>query len=173
MNWPAEALAAVRDFLNTGGPVLWAILFATVVLWTLLLERYWFVRIAFVRRSAAWLAAWEGRDDRTSWRARSIRDGLLSEARRQLHQGLPLIRGLIGICPLLGLLGTVTGMILVFDVISILGTGDARPMASGIWRATVPTMAGLVAALSGLVFTSHLDHLVRREAHRLETGLSS
>ncbi len=63
----------------------------------------------------------------------------------------------MAVCPLLGLLGTVTGMIHVFDVMAIQGSGNARAMAAGISMATTPTMAGMVVALSGLFFSSRLQ----------------
>jgi len=68
----------------------------------------------------------------------------------QLQQSLGLIKSLVAVCPLLGLLGTVTGMIEVFDVMAVMGTGSARAMASGISKATIPTMAGMVGALTGV-----------------------
>ena len=64
---------------------------------------------------------------------------------------------------MLGLLGTVTGMIQVFDVLAITGGGDAREMASGVSKATIPTMAGMVAALSGVFASSWLTRTAERE----------
>ena len=66
-----------------------------------------------------------------------------------------MIKTLVSLAPLLGLLGTVTGMIGVFEVLATTGGGDARSMAAGVSQATIPTMAGMVAALSG-VFGNHL-----------------
>ena len=68
-----------------------------------------------------------------------------------------LIKTLMAVLPLLGLLGTVTGMIQVFDVMAFTGTGNARLMAGGVSAATIPTMSGLVAALSGLYLATHLE----------------
>jgi biopolymer transport protein ExbB len=84
---------------------------------------------------------------------------------------MPLLATLIAICPLLGLLGTVTGMIQVFDVLSATGTGNARAMASGIAQATLPTMAGLVVALSGLYFRSRFQRLAERSQQELADRL--
>ena len=50
----------------------------------------------------------------------------------------------IALCPLFGLMGTVTGMIEVFQVMAFTGGGDARSMAGGASKATLPTMAGMV-----------------------------
>lgn len=59
---------------------------------------------------------------------------------------LNLLAALAGLMPIFGLLGTVSGMILTFNVISLHGTGDAQAMASGIAEALITTQAGLVAA---------------------------
>ncbi|TNC90931.1 MAG: hypothetical protein CSH36_11500 [Thalassolituus sp.] len=78
-----------------------------------------------------------------------------------------MIGAMIAVCPLLGLLGTVTGMIEVFDTLAIAGTGNARAMAGGISKATLPTMAGLVVALSGLYFRSRFQRLTQRLTQKL------
>ena len=70
-------------------------------------------------------------------------------------------------CPLLGLLGTVLGMIGVFEVIAINGNDDAQAMANGVYRATIPTMAGLVVALTGIFFTVRLNRVANREISKL------
>jgi biopolymer transport protein ExbB len=74
-----------------------------------------------------------------------------------------LIKTCVALCPLLGLLGTVTGMIEVFEVMAIAGSGNPRSMASGVSKATVPTMAGMVAALSGVAMSTYLETKARRE----------
>lgn len=73
--------------------------------------------------------------------------------------------------PLLGLLGTVTGMIQVFNVMAVAGTSNARLMAAGVSAATIPTMAGLVAALSGLYFASSLQRRAKDKIQILEDSL--
>jgi biopolymer transport protein ExbB len=78
-----------------------------------------------------------------------------------------MIKTLVALCPLLGLLGTVTGMIEVFDVMAVAGNGNPRAMASGVSMATIPTMAGMVAALSGLYMSAQLTNFARDEAQRL------
>jgi len=64
-----------------------------------------------------------------------------------LEQGLPMIKLLAAVAPLLGLLGTVTGMIATFQSISLFGTGDPKLMANGISQALVTTMLGLCIAI--------------------------
>ena len=151
------AVGAVRDFLETGGDVLLVIGFVTLAMWTLLLERFWYfwrVQPGQARRAHE---DWNARSDRSSWRAQQIRRLLISEVHIDLGTGLQMIRTLVALCPLLGLLGTVTGMIEVFDVMATAGSGNARAMAGGVSKATIPTMAGMVAALSGLLLSAQIE----------------
>ena len=168
MLWFYQASGAIRDFMELGGDVLWAIMLVLFMMWTLILERLWYFYRVHPDRKQAILAAWESRADTTSWYARRIREAMISEAGLDLKQNIGMIKALIAICPLLGLLGTVTGMITVFDVMTYSGGGNARAMAGGVSMATVPTMAGMVAALSGVYFGTWLDHKAVTETERLE-----
>ena len=82
------------------------------------------------------------------------------------------IRFLIKLCPLLGLLGTVSGMIGVFDVIASTGNSDVKAMAAGIYRATLPTMAGLILALSALYFSHQIRHQAEQKQAQLSAALN-
>jgi biopolymer transport protein ExbB len=168
MIWFYQAVAAIRDFMELGGDVLWAIMFVLFLMWTLILERLWYFYRVHPGRKQEILGAWEARMDSTSWHAKRIRESLISEAALELKQNVGMIKALIAICPLLGLLGTVTGMITVFDVMTYSGGGNARAIAGGVSMATVPTMAGMVAALSGVYFGTWLEHKAQVEAESLE-----
>ena len=168
MIWFHQAAGAIQDFLELGGDVLWGIMAVLLLMWTLILERLWYLYRVHPRRRRAIVEAWRSRADLTSWYARRIREGLVSEAALELKHNVGLIKALIAVCPLLGLLGTVTGMISVFDVMTYTGGGNARAMAAGVSMATVPTLAGMVAALSGVYFGSWLEHKAQVEAERLE-----
>jgi biopolymer transport protein ExbB len=119
------------------------------------------------------LEQWRARGEQRSWYAHRVREELVSGIRQQLQRNVTMIQTLVAICPLLGLLGTVTGMVAVFDVMAFFGTGNARAMAAGVSKATVPTMAGMVAALSGVYFASHLDRKAVIETERLEDQLAT
>lgn len=162
-----ETLARVLQFLEIGGPVLWGILLASLLLWTLVIERYWFIHWTHRVRFRKQVSAWRQRRDRRSWFARQIRRALISEGATALQAPLPLIKTLTAVLPLLGLLGTVTGMIGTFGVMTRFGTGNARGMAGGISEALVTTMAGLVTALSGLYFSVDLRRRVSAEKQRM------
>jgi biopolymer transport protein ExbB len=169
---PLEAVRGVRDFLELGGNVLATIMLFTVILWAMIYERYSFFRGAFEDLKSRRFAAWQARKERTSWAAHRIREMMISEARMKANANLAYIKVLVALAPLLGLLGTVTGMIEVFDVMAITGSGNARAMAAGISKATLPTMAGLVVALSGLFFTTSLERRAKRSVADLEDGLA-
>lgn len=80
-----------------------------------------------------------------------------------LERGIAMIKLLAAVAPLLGLLGTITGMILTFQSISLFGTGDPKLMAGGISQALVTTMQGLCVAIP-LLF---LHSLVVARSHIL------
>ncbi len=172
MNALQSVANAVLDLIDQGGPVLWVIFATCLLLWLLILERLWFVRITWPSRAARWVEQWNSREDRTSWRARKIRELIVSEVRLELHAMLPFIQLLVALCPLLGLLGTVLGMIGVFEVIAISGNDDAQAMARGVYRATIPTMAGLVVALTGIYFTVRLRRVADHETGHLQDRLT-
>lgn len=157
-----ETIDGIRRFLDTGGPVLWVIGLTAILLGALIVERYWYFHGEFNRLATRQVESWLKRSDRHSRQSLRIRDALISDAAAHLNCTLPLIRMLVTLCPLLGLLGTVTGMMEVFDIIAILGTGNARAMASGISKATIPTMAGMVIAIPGLYFRVGLQREVKR-----------
>jgi biopolymer transport protein ExbB len=164
--WEIEAFAEVREFIETGGDVLLLIAGVTFVMWSLIIERFWYFRAGHRREARRIRGIWEARADHASWNAHQVRRLLVAEMREKLNAGLGLIKTLVALCPMLGLLGTVTGMIEVFDVMAIAGSGNTRGMASGVSKATLPTMAGMVAALSGMLFAIQLERFADSEAER-------
>ena len=75
----------------------------------------------------------------------------------KLQSGLPFIAITAATAPLLGLLGTVAGMIRTFNVITVSGTGDAKPLAGGISEALITTLFGLVVAIPALIIHALLS----------------
>ncbi len=167
----SEMILEVQAFLETGGGVLNFIGWVTIVMWTLMLERFYYFYRVFPRVADDVEKEWGARSEHRSWEAHQIRRLLISEMRMQLEEGLPYIRVLVALCPLLGLLGTVTGMIEVFDVMAIAGSGNAKAMAGGVSKATIPTMAGMVAALSGLILSARLENFAADEGEHLADRL--
>ena len=166
-----QFVSNVLDFIEQGGTVIWAIFFACLLLWTAIVERLWFLRVTYPKQRKKIIEEWKQRADHSSWRARRIREATISEQKMSLHARLRMIQTLILLCPLLGLLGTVTGMVGVFEVIAISGNSDAQNMAKGIYRATIPTMAGLVVALSGYYLAARIKQLADRQSAKLADRL--
>ena len=159
---------AIRSFFEAGGNVLWAIFAVTVLMWTLISERFWFFRFVLPQQVDDVRKEWDARQDTASWRSRRIRQLLISQVSIEVRRYLKIIQVLMILLPLLGLLGTVTGMIQVFNVMAIVGTSNARLMAGGVSAATIPTMAGLVAALSGFYLTVYLQRRAETEIEYIE-----
>ena len=168
-----DAFESLRVFLETGGIVLVLIAINIFGMWTLIFERIWFFQVRYRKDKAHTLALWDSRRERRSWPAQQIRTALISKSREALNDRLSLIQTLIAICPLLGLLGTVTGMIDVFGTMANFGTGNARNVAAGVSKATIPTMAGMVGALSGLFAITYLKRFAQRESELVEDRLTT
>ncbi|HSM68511.1 MAG TPA: MotA/TolQ/ExbB proton channel family protein [Xanthomonadales bacterium] len=168
MIWFYDAVNSIRGFLELGGDVLYGIMATLFLMWTFILERLWYFYKVHPGEKLKIVDLWEARADTTSWYAKRIREQMISQVSLALKRNISLIKTLIAICPLLGLMGTVTGMITVFDVMTFSGSGNARAMAAGVSMATVPTMAGMVAALSGVYFGTWLEHKAVTETEKLE-----
>ena len=168
--WEIETFAVVRSFIEQGGQVLLVIAFVTAMMWTLIVERFWYFRTGFRRESKRIQEIWDARADHSSWNAKQIRRVLISDMSMHLRWGLGTIGTLVALCPMLGLLGTVTGMIEVFDVMAT-GSGNTRGMAAGVSKATLPTMAGMVAAISGMLFHIQLERYATNASERVADQL--
>lgn len=171
MIWLTEIYYAIVGFMERGGPVLPLIAILTFAMWTLIFERFWYFFTEHKVLVKEITDKWEGRPERTSWTAHQVRESLVSQAVAKINGSLPLIQTCVALAPLLGLMGTVTGMVAVFDAMANQG-GDARSMAAGVSMATIPTMAGMVASLSGVFATTVLQRRVDFESEMLEDHLT-
>jgi biopolymer transport protein ExbB len=157
----------VRDFLELGGPVLVVIALVTFIMWGLIFDHLFYLQGSHRQAVQRALQNWKERSDRKSWYAHQIRTRLISVVSQGLERHLRVLKALVALCPLLGLLGTVAGMIEVFDVMAVAGSGNPRSMATGVSKAMITTMAGMVAALSGIFMNVYLQRRVVRERQRL------
>jgi biopolymer transport protein ExbB len=141
----------IEDLMDLGGPVMWPLLAVSLLLWTLILERYWFFLHTLPKlierppppvRSAAAIIE-------------------MAEMKLVLRRHLRLIKTLSGILPMLGLLGTVTGIIETFDLIRIFGSAETRIVAGGVSQALITTLAGLVMGLFGVGVGYNLNRRAR------------
>ncbi len=168
------------DLMARGGPVMWVIFVVAWLAVIMLAERI--IRISRLRHFAvkdqARLARGESLVMQRShspiariiaqldWHSIQGRDDLAQQMNIQLAELMPKLEGTLptiavigSLLPMLGLLGTVTGMIEVFEVIALQGTGEPQEMAHGISQALLTTASGLIIAIP-VIFAHHL--LVRR-----------
>jgi len=172
MLWLTDAFEAIRDFMNLGGPVLRMIAVTIFLMWVLIVERIMYFRTGMKSMARDIHDKWEARPERRSWNAEQIRELMISRFSMRANKGISMIQTFVALCPLLGLLGTVTGMIKVFEVMAVSGSGNVRAMAAGVSQATVPTMAGMVGALSGVLLVTILSRRAAREVQYLEDTLT-
>jgi len=149
MLWLIDSFEAIRDFMELGGPVLRWIAVTIFLMWVLIVERIMFFRSTMKSMAEEILGRWEARPERKSWNAHRIREGMISKFKMETNRSIPMIQTLVALCPLLGLLGTVTGMIKVFEVMAGSGSGNVRGTAAGVAQATVATRGWLGGATSG------------------------
>ncbi len=172
------------EHLEVGGFVMYPLLTVSVIMFFLVVKKYVEIRgfskgdrpvmecLQSIGRSDFTAAPWQKSIIGDFLTKRTFNDDLDSSILEVLKlRQMRFIMGsnktiaiLAGIAPLLGLLGTVTGMITTFMVIAKSGTGDARALASGISEALITTQTGLVVAVPGLF----LANFLRRRSNNLE-----
>ena len=147
----ALPFTSILDFFDRGGPIIVVLFLLAIIMTSLLIERVIFYMTEINSLSKDAYDDIDNSRTKNEWLHNKIKIKNISIINLKANKNILLIQGLIALCPLLGLMGTVTGMIEVFDVMAISGSGNARSMASGVSKATIPTMVGMVLAVSGLL----------------------
>ena len=190
-----ELLFSMEYYISSGGIVMFPILGISFFMWILIINRLLFLRKLYVKNISRNMAGelvknskmphekYQGASSlliREFLAARShdpeLDDFILDETVVRLNLSLDsyllLIKVLAGIAPLLGLLGTVMGMMETFDVITLFGTGNTRAMASGISVALITTQTGLMVSIPGLYMTGFLSRRANNLKYRIAaTGI--
>lgn len=96
-----------------------------------------------------------------------LEEAVLKE-RPKIESGLSLLKIIAAVAPLMGLLGTVVGMILTFQAITIFGAGDPKNMAGGISSALITTVLGLVVAIPTVLLHTIVNGRAKRIIHILD-----
>jgi biopolymer transport protein ExbB len=188
---------AVLELMKAGGWLMWPILACSLVAMTIILERLWSLRRRRVMPADLMEQVWEWQRDQalSPERIQSLaqssplgrllsaglvnrhhsRDGMkeaINDVGRQvvadLERYLNTLGTIAAVSPLLGLLGTVFGMIDIFTVIIDAGVGNPGILAGGISEALITTAAGLTVAIPSLMFHRYFDGLVNRYALAME-----
>ncbi len=183
----------IEAYMDAGGVVIIPLMGVSVVMWILILNRIFFFRQLHRKNMSRKTAAehvkkgkfpnpakYRGAVSLLVTRFLEMRDGRVEADRFILDEAvisivvsldryLSVIDVLASIAPLLGLLGTVTGMIATFDIISVFGTGNAKAMAEGISEALITTQTGLLIAIPGL----YMSNFLKRRAENLKRRVAS
>ena len=160
------------DLLALGGNILGLILVMAFLMWSLLCERLYYLFAVYPAHLREVIQLWNQRPDKTSWYAQQYRDYLSYQIASELKRNYSLIATLIKICPLLGLLGTVAGMLEVFDALAATGSNNPRSMAAGVSKATVSTLAGMVVAIFGMLVSKFAERRANTECDALPSRLA-
>lgn len=164
-------METLADLFHRGGDLLWVIFWFSTFLWTLLLERWWFLS----RQLPLWrkeiLKEWsrfrhlEGKARRVAYEA------FLTIFEERLGRVFPAMQAVAKMLPLLGLLGTTSGISKVFEAMALFGSGNPRAMATGISEALITTLAGLTTALAGIFVLNRLESRLREIRHHFALEL--
>jgi biopolymer transport protein ExbB len=166
-----QLIQGVVHLVGDGGPFVGWIFAAGVLLWGITIERWWYFSRILPGQAAAMQAQWLAREDHNSWCARQVRQAMISRLNQSMTAGFPVLQVLVPMSPLLGLIGTVTGMLEVFDSMALRGNADARSMASGVSQAMICTMTGLAISITGLYPVHYFRTRAARETELLADRL--
>ena len=157
-------------FLDTGGVVLWVLFIFCIIFWAMVIEKILYRKFVFKPNSKKLKRYWKKRKEEINWQNEQLKTAQISQLNIKLQNNLLIMKVIISLFPLLGLLGTITGMVFVFDSMNALGT-NAKAMASGISMATIPTMAGMVLAVFGLFTYSRISSVINKDIRLLKDKL--
>ena len=180
----------IFDYLARGGPLMVPIMVVSLLMWSLILlqlREVWSAgqrdvgigeALDAIRRRrplaalsgspfASLVARLLGAMGESRSENAALLETLVERESERLGRYINYIYVLATIAPLLGLLGTVQGMISTFDAISIFGTGNPRALANGISEALITTQSGLFVSIPGLFMAGFLRRRVQRIGQRL------
>ncbi len=149
-------MADFIHFLTNASVIFWVIMLLSIGMWWTIAHCYLQYWLEYPRLCLRYQRAWSAWQDESNLLAMAVRDGFISELQSLLTRKLVFIKTLTGVLPLLGLLGTVDGMIDNFAVLSD-SLGVSELFSSGIAQALLTTLAGLVTGMSGLFFCHSLN----------------
>nr|WP_022668610.1 MotA/TolQ/ExbB proton channel family protein [Desulfospira joergensenii] len=190
-----ELLFSIDNYIRSGGIVMFPLLSISLVMWVLIFNRMLFLRrlnITNISRDKAGEYVKNNQLPPDKYKGVSsalVREFLLIRSRdpeldrfildetvvrliSSLDSYLGFIKVLAGVAPILGLLGTVTGMMETFEVITLFGTGNAKAMAGGISIALITTQTGLMVSIPGLYMSGFLTKRANNLKYRVAaTGI--
>jgi len=155
------------NFLGDASIIFWVIMLLSLLMWWTISRCYLQYICQYPALSIHYQNLWRDWQDQSNLLALAVRDGFISELDSRLTRKLIFVKTLTGVLPLMGLLGTVDGMIDNFSVLSD-NLGVSALFSHGIAQALLTTLAGLVTGLSGLYFS----HSLQKRANLLTLDLA-
>tara|TARA_X000000950_G_C13892060_1_gene651276 strand:+ start:347 stop:856 length:510 start_codon:yes stop_codon:yes gene_type:complete len=152
----------LEELFIRGGPVLYVLFFISFLIFFIFVNKYLFIYFEKSEWFSQKLEKFIDENPPENFNLKQVQKTYISELNRISNTNIRLLDGLIGMCPMIGLLGTVYGMIEVFEVLSFLGTGNPRAMSSGVAKATIPTMASMVITIFSLYFRQDITGRINK-----------
>ncbi len=194
-------IKSILEMLICGGPVMIPIFIVSLVIWTLIIGKYRRLKkedinqgiftdkiISFLQKGekkkiatlssvtpgilSRTVKALADDENKTRKSLLNIVQEIMHEEYPRLEKNLSTIASLASVAPLLGLLGTVSGMVATFDSITIFGTGDPQSLAKGISQALITTQSGLIIAIPALFSHNHLMKKVNQQIFEFEKNIN-
>lgn len=154
-----------------GGPVLYVLFLLTLIIAFLFINKYLYIFNKSQKLIEESIKDFSDKYPPATTDFKFVKETVIASIKRESNKNLKVLEGFIGMCPMIGLLGTVYGMIEVFEVLSFLGTGNPRAMSSGVAMATIPTMSGMVITIFGLYFRQDIVSRINKISDSLYDNL--
>lgn len=171
MSWLFGLYDGFVRLFSGGAVVLTLIFLLAVILWALIIERYWYFLFIHPDVLDNSLQIWSRRANGPAHLARRTRRQILTDVGGQMSRYVTLIQSLVVVIFLLGLLGSVGGMMKVLDALTESGDATTLALSRAIGSAAIPVVTGLAVVVTGVLFGQELKQRVIRETRLLRDKL--
>ncbi|MGH8370021.1 MAG: MotA/TolQ/ExbB proton channel family protein [Gammaproteobacteria bacterium] len=171
MSWLFELYDGFVRLFSGGAVVLTLIFLLAAILWGLIIERYWYFLFVHSEVLENALRIWRRRASGPVFLARRARRHILMDVGAQMARSVTLIRSLLTVIFLLGLLGSLSGLIQVLEALTLDDSAATYALAHGIAAAAIPVVTALAVVVTGVLFSQELAQRVARESRLLRDQL--
>ena len=172
MQWFNLAYNPFYEFHAMRGEILIALIISAFIMWSMIVERYLYFAFSRKHAQTKYLQQWQTTRSEIVAERRLLKSYYLSECRLQSESSIGWIQLFTKVSLLLGLLGTVIGLVSVFESQLLAASDSSSQISSSIALTIIPTATGLLVSLSGLLFASHLRKLADNSVSRLNSLLN-
>ncbi len=154
-----------------GGPVIILLFGLAAMCFFMLIEKCFYLFFRLPKQLKPLIERWNDREDKISWRAQAIRDLEIYNLTTQISKYLTAIKTCMSLFPMLGLLGTVFGMIGLFETLASNAKLGSNSMMQGITQATLPTLTGVCLTLLGMFSYTRVTGLCQQHILKLHQAM--